>query len=71
MIRWMFAICLSICASMQAHASDIAQEELRIAAAGLSDKSIRVRLLKNMHLRALRKICTQCNNPIIGVSRSL
>lgn len=44
MIRWMFAICLSICASMQAHASDIAQEELRIAAAGLSDKSIRVRV---------------------------
>ena len=40
----MFAICLSICASMQAHASDIAQEELRIAASGLSDKPIRVRV---------------------------
>ncbi len=43
-LRLLFVLCLSTCASTQAHASAVRQEELRIEAQGLSAKPLRVRV---------------------------
>lgn len=43
-IRFLFALCLSLCASVHARAGTISQEELRLDAPGLSEAPLRVRV---------------------------